>query len=214
MTAPLDVLLIESHSGAGGADGDQLKGAGHRVHRCFPEPQGAAGGRIALRDRYLCVGVTAASCPLDRGIDVALLVRQRIATRPAASEAGVSCALRAGVPVVEDGPDLLDPYEPWLAGHVVGDTVAACESAAAHRFESLRREIHRRMAPLLTASGIEVDAVSCSVETGWPRLRVVLSGPATTRSVEQALAVRVLDAVRAGERTFGQVDVSYKTIST
>jgi len=35
----------------------------------------------------------------------------------------VSCAIRAGVSVVEHGSDILDPFEPWLAGRV-GDDVS------------------------------------------------------------------------------------------
>jgi hypothetical protein len=214
MTTPLDVLLIESHPGSGDADADQLAAVGHRIHRCFPTPHEQHGTRVALRDRYLCTAVTTGSCPLDVGIDVALLVRHRIATRPAASEAAVSCALRAGVPVVEHGPDLLDPYEPWLSGRVTDDTAAACEAAAAESFDSLGDEIRRRIAPVVAASGIDVGALSCRFEPAGPRLRVVLTGPPTTRSVRQALAARVLDAVRAGKRTFGQVDVSYEASPT
>lgn len=130
MAKDLDVLLIESSPGVGAADAERLESAGHRVHRCYPD-HAARGGHVPLRERSLCVGVTEGSCPLDRGVDVALLVRHRVATRPLASEAGVSCALRAGVPVVEDGPDLLDPYGPWVTVRVGDrDVVASCEHAA------------------------------------------------------------------------------------
>lgn len=79
----------------GDVDADQLEAAGHRVHRCYRthEPRSA---RVPLRDRYLCTGVIDGSCPLDDGMDVALLVRQRIATQPAAPEFGVSCAPPSG----------------------------------------------------------------------------------------------------------------------
>lgn len=211
MTTTLDVLLIESHPEAGTADADRLEAAGHRVHRCYPATGGrAAEGRVALRDRYLCAGVTTGSCPLDDGIDIALLVRQRLATRPAASEGGVSCALRAGIPVVEDGPELLDPFGPWLAGRVTGDVAATCEAAAHGAFESLRREIDARIGPLLTAATVDPATVSCTFEVHWPRLHVLLTGPAVTPALEQSLAVRVLDAVRASDRTYGQVNVSYE----
>src|SRR3546814_9180958 len=52
---------------------------------------------------FPCKGlVDPSSCPLEGHIDVALLVRPRIAPRPTAVEDGVTCALRAGVPLVED----------------------------------------------------------------------------------------------------------------
>lgn len=210
MTTTLDVLLIESHPGAGTTDADRLEVAGHRVHRCYPATEDpGADGRVAVRDSYLCAGVTTGSCPLDDGIDVALLVRQRLATQPVASEGGVSCALRAGVPVVEDGPDLLDPFEPWLAGRVAGDVAADCEAAAQRAFEPLRRGVEARVGRLLTAVGVDPAAVSSTFELRWPRLNVVLAGPAITPKLEHALAVRVLDAVRGADRTYGQVNVSY-----
>lgn len=128
----LDVLLIESRPGSGAIDAGRLEAAGHRVHRCHPDTRPGLEAPLPARDRYLCTGVTA-WCPLDDGVDVALLVRRRVMPRPVAREAGVSCALRAGVPVVEDGPAVLDPFEPWLAGRVAGDVVAACEAAAGGR---------------------------------------------------------------------------------
>lgn len=210
MTASLDVLLIESHPGVGAVDAEQLAAAGHRVHRCYPARDPHA-GRVPLSERYLCTGVTDGTCPLDAGMDVALLVRQRIATRPAAREAGVSCALRAGVPVVEDGPDLLDPYQPWLAARVHDhDAAATCQEAASTAFDSLRDEIRRRTASVLTGAGVDPAEVTHRFEPDWPRVTIVLCGPPATRALKQALAVRTLDAVRAGRRTLGQVDITYE----
>jgi hypothetical protein len=123
----LDILLIESRPGDGDADAALLAAAGHRVHRCWP-PQRF--GRTPLRDRYLCVGATRQRCPLQEDIDVALLVRGRVSSEPGAREAGVACAIRAGVPVVEDGVDELDPFTPWLSGRAGTDVVGACEAAA------------------------------------------------------------------------------------
>lgn len=128
----LDVLVIESRPGSGSSDAGRLEAAGHRAHRCYPDVRPGP-DPLPARDRYLCTGVTKGSCPIDEGVDVALLVRRRVVPRPVAREAGVSCALRAGVPVVEDGPAVLDPFEPWLAGRVAGDVVAACEVAAEGR---------------------------------------------------------------------------------
>jgi hypothetical protein len=50
--------------------------------------------------------------------------------------------------------------------------------------------------------------VQCRIEETGHRLDVHLDLPtAVTRGMEQALAVRVLDAVRSSGRTFGNVDV-------
>lgn len=207
MTTPLQVLLIESDPSAGDAHARQLGAAGHEVHRCYAE---ARTGRVPLRDRYLCTGVTAGRCPLEAGVDVALLVRSRLATSPGRREAGVSCALRAGVAVVEDGPEVLDPYEPWLAARVDGDTVAACEAAAAGNLAALAREVSRRVELVLRGAGIDPGTVACRVLRSGVHLRVVLSGPAIQTSTRSALAVRALDAVRSStRRTLGQVDVDY-----
>lgn len=204
------MLLIESDPGVGATDAELLAAAGHRVHRCYPvrDPEE---GHVPLRDRHLCLGVTEGLCPLRDGVDVALLVRRRAVTRPTAAEAGVSCALRAGVPVVEDGPDLLDPYEPWLAGRVDhGDVVASCERVVDADLQRLHHDIARRIGPVCDAAGLTPDDLRCRFETDGTRLRVVLTGPTVGRFVEQALAVRVLDAVRGIGRTFGQVDVGYE----
>ena len=104
----LDVLLVESHPGNGARVAGALERAGHHVHRCH-EP-GATG--------FPCTEITSpGSCPLDAGVDVALLVR-RVAPHPTDLEQGVSCALRAGLPIIEDGPTILDPFEPYLTGRV------------------------------------------------------------------------------------------------
>jgi hypothetical protein len=122
MTGALDVLLIESSPHAGAAAAAELKAAGHRVHRCFRP--GACG--------FPCVGVTHPSaCPIDRGIDVALLVRPRVNPRPTQLERAVSCVIRARVPLVEYGPSILDPYESWLAARAEGRVTDACVEAAA-----------------------------------------------------------------------------------
>jgi len=207
MTTALDVLLIENHPGAGSADAEQLVAAGHRIHRCFPDGKGSLG----LRDGYLCVGATTGSCPLDGGIDVALIVRRPPAARLAASEGGVGCALRDGVPVVEDGVGMVDdPLELRLAGRARNDVVVACEAAARQPFDAVRRGFEARVARVLEANNVHPGTVSCMFEPRGSRLLVSLSGPAISDAFEQALAVRMLDAVHAAGRAFDRIDVSYR----
>ena len=160
MRKTLEVLLIESRPGEGSVHSERLEAAGHRVHRCFTDAAHtglAAPGHVPLRDRYLCHGVTDGSCPLERGIDVALLVRGRVTTEPTAGEAGASCALRAGVPLVEAGPELLDPFTPWLSARAGDDIVAACETTA-----GLRTVARGDDAPHLPRTGSQLGASATS----------------------------------------------------
>ena len=212
MTKPLDVLLIEARTGDGAADADRLHAAGHRVHRCYGQAQHTAGPPTS-ETASLCTGVVDGDCPLDHGIDVALLVRKRIARRPTATEAGVSCALRAGIPVVENGPDIFDPFEPWLTARANGGDVATtCVEAVEKGFEPLRSAIGSRIHDVLQGAGIDPRTVIASIAYDHPRLTVALRGPKVSTSVQQALGVRVLDAVRGSGRTYGQVDVHYEPV--
>lgn len=202
MTRPLDVLIIESHRGAAAAAARALEAAGHATSRCHDDDSHG----------FPCRGVIdPADCPLDEHPDVALLVRQRIAPRPTPLEHGVSCAIRAGVPLVEVGPDTLDPYEPWLAARVeVGaDVVPTCEAVGGAALDDLRRAILRVASPLLAGLGLSPHEVACRVEPDAARLHVHFDVPLVVGpGVEQALAVRVLDAVRTAGRTYGAVGVS------
>jgi hypothetical protein len=210
MSSHLDILLIERRPGLGAVSVDDLERAGHRVHRCYPAPGTRDDPATALAP--MCTAVTDGTCPLDRRVDVALVARKGIAVRPSVTEHGVSCAIRAGVPLVEDGSDLFDPYGPWLTARVGpdGDTVTACEQAAQEGFAPLREAIRVRTRRALAAAHVAPDDVACRFDIDGTRLTVVLSGPPITRAARQALGVRVLDAVRAGRRTFGQVDVVYE----
>ena len=167
MTRSLDVLVMENHRGASRPAEEELTAAGHRVHRCH-EP-GDRG--------FPCVGIThPGSCPIDQRVDVALLVRDRVSPRPQPLEEGMSCAIRAGVPVVEQGNDILDPYGPWVSERVAPGlgVTAACERAAAGSFDALRTEIGRRTRAVLTAAGVDPDQVRCHVEPEGAALRVEL----------------------------------------
>lgn len=201
MPDTLDVMLVESHTHGADVAAAEREAGGHRVHRCFqPGDRG-----------FPCTGVTdPAACPIDRGVDVALLVRSHVAPRPTAFERGVSCAIRAGVPVVEDGPAILDPFSPWLTARSDGDAAKASLDAVQKSFASLRNDIAGYTARLLSAAGIDPAVIQCRIELQFPRFHVHLS-PSIEKTLRQALAVRVLDAVRASGRTYGEVDVSYDT---
>jgi hypothetical protein len=201
MTKSLDVLVLENRPRVAEAASVQLEEAGHRVHRCHdPGDRG-----------FPCRGVASPElCPMEGEIDVALVVRRDVTPRPTPTEDGVSCAIRARVPLVEDGPDVLDPFEPWLAGRVGPDhdVVAACVAAAHGAFEPLKATILQRIERLLVARGVDPGDAGCEIERDGSSLRVQLRLPVEVdEPLAQALAVRSLDAVRAAGRTYGRVDV-------
>jgi hypothetical protein len=201
MTTTLDVLVAESHPRVAAKAADALVAAGHRVHRCHDDPERA----------FPCRGlVESSTCPLVDHVDVALLVRGADGPWPTRLEDGVLCAIRTGIPVVEQGSEVVDPFTPWIARRLrpKDDLVQACEEVAGLGFESMRRQVFFRIAKLLNAVGIDQADVDCRFETDGSALQVHLDLPGdVARHYEQSLAVRVLDAVRASGRTFGQVDV-------
>ena len=202
MTKTLDVLVVGADRTATEEAELRLAESGHRVHRCH-EP-----GEAPLP----CVGlVDPGACPLDHAIDVTLLVRRGVHPRPMASEDGVRCAIRAGIPIVEDGSDFYDPFDPWVDRRVWvhDDLVTECVAAADHRFDRLRGLVRNRIARLVAVAGTSANEVTCGIESNGADLQVDLYVPAPIdRRLQHALAVRVLDAVKASGRTFGQVDVN------
>ena len=200
MTENLDVLVMESHRHYADVASTALEEAGHRVHRCYdPEESG-----------FPCRGVTSpADCPIDRGVDVALLVRPRVMPHPTPLETGVACAVRAGVPVVEKGTESLDPFAGWITRRVDGGTIAdTCVEAVEAGWASLRERIERRTLHIVAGAG-GPGPIQCAFERDGRRLRVRLSGPPLGKDTEQAVSIRVLDAVRAEGRHFDEIDVSY-----
>jgi hypothetical protein len=204
MTSTLDVLVIESQPGAADHAADALTGAGHRTHRCYgPDEWG-----------FPCQGVRdPASCPIEGGIDVAVLVRPRLMPRPTELETGVSCALRAGIPLVEQGPEALDPFAPWVAARVPttgGSFVDACTEAAETVFDQLVERIRQRTLRTMATATSRPGPLGCTIERRGGGVRVELSGPPIDPAVEHALAVRVHDAVTAEHFPHTTLDITYR----
>lgn len=200
MTRPLDVLVLENGRGGARLATEELEAAGHRVHRCH-DPAAPT---------FPCRGIDdPTDCPLEGPIDVALLVRHHIHPHPSALEDGVACAIRAGVPLVEQGPDILDPYAPWLTARVGHRPLAqVCEQAVTTAFEPIVDDVLRRCAVVLDAAGVDPDQVTCHIELQWPRLVVHVNVPGpVTKGLREALAVRALDAVQAGRRAYRKINV-------
>jgi hypothetical protein len=207
MNETLDVLVVPSHPGVADPSVAVLEKAGHRVHRCQDE------GRPA----FPCKGVTDPSaCPLDGKIDLALAVRRGNNPWPTALESGLSCAIRAGVPIVEDGAAEGDPFDPWVLRRVDGQDVAtACSDALSTSREPLLADIAHRITGLLAAEAIDPSQITFEIDRSGPSLDLHVTIPVpATRRLEQSIAVRVLDAIRASGRTYGNVDVHVHAAAT
>lgn len=194
------MLILETTRGGARSAVAELEGAGHRTHRC----------RDAGAPAFPCKGVVdPTTCPLAGPVDVTLVVRNTVRPSTSTLEDGVSCSLRAGVPVVEDGTSILDPFDGWLTARV-GDrsVVSACEEASRTGFAALEAEVVASCALLVRTWGGDPGAVECRIHTVWPSLQVEVGVPVRINQGQQeAVAVRALDAVRAGRRSFGKVNV-------
>ncbi len=194
----LDVLVVESHRGAGADAARRLEAAGHRVHRCHDE--GSRG--------FPCAGLTDDGCPIDRGVDVVLLTRRRNATRPTVLEAGVTCGLRRNVPLATDGPALLDPFAPWAAARSGEDVVSACEEAVEAARLALRHRVAELCHETLAANELGPDDVEVRTRRQGRGLTVRVDLPAALALHDrQAISTRTLDAIRMGGHRFDTVDV-------
>lgn len=204
----LDVLLLEAGPGDGAADARQLEDAGHRVHRCFDDTGPV--GSVHPSGWSPCRALTAGDCPLDGSMDVALLARRGVSPRPGLRETGVRCAVRAGVPIVEDGADLLDPFAAWVARRTDGEgPVVACEAAARDAMAPVLVRLRESGRRLLEAVGVHPEDIGATFLVDREHLAVRLFGPPLPDRVARALCTRTLDAVDAVPRRFSQVDVGY-----
>lgn len=206
MARHLDVLALENRRGGARGAVAELEARGHRVQRCYEDGEAP----------FPCRGVVDPSdCPLEGAIDVALVVRHHIRPHPSDDESGVACAIRAGVPVVEQGSSILDPFDAWITARVDAMSVAeTCERTVTLFHEPLVADIRRRCSLLLDAAGVDPSSVACEIELDWPQLRVRIDVPAPVSSgLRGSIAVRALDAVRAGRRSYEKVNVQVREVA-
>jgi hypothetical protein len=199
----MDVLVLESEDGAADTAIQKLEGGGHRVFRCH-EPGAAVFPCRALAGE--------GPCPLaNPGIDVAVTVRSHPDVQPSLREDGVACALRARVPLVVAGNDILSPYDEW-ATEVVrdDDVVGACERVLAApsgdhsevATDALRAALQRR-----AGSSGHADAL---VWRDRKRLRVRIEGVEGLQdSVRGIVAADVTAALRAFDPAIPKIDISF-----
>lgn len=200
MGTSLNLLVLESHAGVADHSIEALEAAGHRVHRCHD------GGRA-----FPCVGVTSPhECPIDRHVDAALLVRRGVAPATTPLEDGVPCALRAGIPVVEDGTDLLDPYAEHITTRVTTDesVVDACERAVVESMQPLEADVAAALVPFLEANGMHAGEVGVRLEPLGELLRIHLDAVGLPPMLVGQLSVKAVDTVRAMRRSWATIEVT------
>ena len=196
----LDVMVLESSPHAADDAVRRLEAAGHRVHRCH-EADAAAFPCNALRDPALC--------PLARGVDVALIVNASAEPEPTIFEEGVGCAVRAQVPLVEDGVVSPSPYAPWLAARVDGDLDDALRRGADAATRALSDAIRRDIAPVLGHATIDAASVDVAVDRDGRDLSVSIYGP-VPGELTSRLAIRVADAVRDSGRSYDRLRIAVR----
>ncbi len=187
------ILLLESSPGVGTAVEADLTGTGHEVLRCQPP------GQVA----FPCVGLhDQAACPLhgNEHADVVLDVRSARDVDPTAYEAGVTCALRAGIPVVVDRGLIADPFEGWTLPVRAGGPAAACELAhtasKAQEMLPLRAEVLR----LLKAAGATTDEVDVTIGHESDRTRIQVSVDGESSVPPEVIAIRIHAKYREAHR--------------
>ena len=207
MGTSLNLLILESHAGAADRAAAQLESEGHTVHRCH-DSDGQS---------FPCVGVSAPhECPIDQQVDVALLVRRGVGPSPTPLEDGVPCALRAGIPVVEDGTDLLDPYGDFITTRVgVDETLTdALERAVVEAMEPLEVEVADALVPFLEANGLQAGDCAVRLEPRGDLLRIHLSAKGLTPMLTGQLSVKAVDTVRTMRRTWPSIEVTTAELAT
>jgi hypothetical protein len=192
-------MLVESRSGAGDAACNALRAAGCRVHRCgAPDEEGTVVPCRAIDDPD--------TCPISIGVDVALVVRPQTAPTGGV-EPGLTCALRAGVPVVEEGPSRFDPYVRRTTTCSSNDVVETCRQAVVESRRPLQDRLACVTEPIV---GDDVE-LRWSIDLTPDRAHLVGHGPPIDARLRNRVAVRAIDAVRGSPFARPRIDVSYRS---
>jgi hypothetical protein len=136
-TRVLSVLVVGTDDWAIEQSAAALQAAGHEPLRCH-EP-----GAKAIPCNALLPGRRS---PLDLGVDAVVTSRARPVSAPTLTETGVTCALRAGVPLVVSGISDRGPFKD-LAARVVteqGHVAAAVEDVSSQHESVIRLDEESR----------------------------------------------------------------------
>ena len=189
----IKALVVEGLPGTGSAAVRALESAGHTATTCF---EGSA-------PPFPCTGVAGGPCPLDDG-SVSVVVGTRDAPVPCLlpREVGLTCALRARLPVVLAGERSWYPVDAFadaivpLEGRAI---VGACEAVV-----SGRSPAHEQAANEVLAC----TPMSAEVRRNGPELDVVIHRNGVDLKVAQTAAVHVLQKVTQYDHNRPSVEVS------
>jgi hypothetical protein len=164
------ILLIESSPGAAGSTAETLTAAGHPVLRC------GRPGELSFPCRDVA---SPGTCPLDGPdpVDVVLDVRAPADVGATAAEAGVSCALRAGVPVAVDGAGDGHPFRGWTVDVGTDGPEAGCASAVAAGLEAEAAPLLAEVTSILRRSGESTEGVAVDVERSGTTTHILVTVP-------------------------------------
>jgi hypothetical protein len=177
---------------------DRLAQAGHRVLTCH-EPGEEAFPCSALRGR---------PCPLDGGVDVAVVARPRGGIQPTPFEDGAVCAARRRVPLVVAGQTSPNPFAAWTAATAslesIPEAVAAAATAVSPGHSAVATAAWR--AALAARGTPAAGTVEVRRERG--RLKARIRSLGLPAGDAEAGAVAVLGALRAFDPGASGVDVA------
>ena len=204
----MKVLIVESEPSAGDVVEAVLTASGHDTYRCHdPNCQGS-----------LCSGM-GSRCPVEDGVDVAILARNRTGPETSALEDGARCAIRAGVPLVLFGSAVGNPYQRWTTVDLCPDNIEKLAAVA----EGAVRDPHPRLSEAATTaliktlenSGHESSGASGHVYRSSAGSRVVVEvAPTVPMQAARRAAVWVASAVRREPGSGSIIDVVVNTVGT
>lgn len=199
-------LLIESSPGVGADAAAALSDAGHPVVRCHEQGQ----------PTFPCGDLAEpGSCPLHGpgAVDVVLSVRHPDDAEPTAAEAGVTCALRAGVPVVVLGDQDANPFAALTVPVSDDDPVAAVVAAYRAGKEVAAAPLRAEVVRLLEEVGAPAGPIDVDVTREGERYRIAVTVPADLPITNESIATHVHARFREAGLSAQTIDVAVRSLS-
>jgi len=209
-TTSRTVLLLENGLDDGGA-AEALEAAGHTVRRCHEGR--SPSNTVGPAGWVPCTAMTGGSCPLDEPVDVALLAKGAM-TPWGAPANGIGCAVRSGVPVVEevDGDVRLGPAAPWIDRRAASeDVVREVEVAAEEAFLPVLAQLRERARVMLEEVGVDPADIEARFDVDGDTIAIRVSGPPLPRRVAETLCERATASLSVLRRAFRIADASYQS---
>lgn len=177
----------------------ELADAGFEVKQCHE--RGAAA--------FPCAGLAGGTCPLDvdGGIDVAVDVRVHPWPLPTPREVGVTCALRAAVPVVVVAYGS-HPFDEWATLTVDGESsiADAVEGAIGLGLEDARAAAADAVGSVFATHGQGDTPFSIRLDRRLGRLHVVIAAD-VPKPVAAVAATRAAVAIRCFDQAATAVEI-------